>query len=199
MKARVDEPLDAISVEASKAARNMSKAEHRIAPNHRIAVARESHTTVLRKLAIATFARKFENPIRQLNRVIPLEHSLRNPGPVQLQAPYLPITRNRLREQPREPANEFNSETRPRTPPSLWAPIGSFQITSQCLRGLELSRPRNAWKWNHVSDIRHARHELNDALETQAETGMRCRPVTAQIEIPPIRGFIEPLIDHAAL
>jgi hypothetical protein len=71
----------------------MAKAEHRIAPNHRIAVARESHTTVLRELAIATFARKFENPIRQLNRVIPLEHSLRNPGLVQLQAPYLPITR----------------------------------------------------------------------------------------------------------
>ena len=144
VEARVDESLDAMSVEAPKATREMSEAEHRIAPNHRIAVARKSHTTVLRKVAVATLARELENPIHQLDRVIPLEHSLRNPGPVQLQAPYLPITRNRLRGQPREPANEFNSETRPRNPPSPRAPRGSFQIASQDLRGLELSRPRNA-------------------------------------------------------
>ena len=107
-----------MSVEAPKATREMSEAEHRIAPNHRIAVARESHTTALRELAIVAFAHELENPIHQLNRVIPLEHSLRNPGSVQLQAPYPPTTRKRLRGQPREPADEFDSKILPQRRPA---------------------------------------------------------------------------------
>jgi hypothetical protein len=74
-------------IEAPKATRKMSEAEHRIAPNHRIAVTRKSHTTVLREFAIVTLGRKLENPVDQLHRVIPLERRLRNPRPVQLRKP----------------------------------------------------------------------------------------------------------------
>jgi hypothetical protein len=89
----------------------MPEAEHRITSHHRIAVARESHTTILHKFAIATFARKFENPIHQLNRVIPLEQNLRNPSPVQLQALRPPITRTQ-RSIPRAKTTTLTETTR---------------------------------------------------------------------------------------
>ncbi len=111
VKARVDESLDAMSVEAPKATRKMPKAEHRIASHHRIAVARESNTTVLHKLTIAAFARKFENPIHQLNRVIPLEQNLRNLSPVQLQAPHPRNTRTQ-RSTPRAKTTTLAETTR---------------------------------------------------------------------------------------
>jgi hypothetical protein len=74
-----------LRIEATKATREVPKAKQRISANHRVAVPRESHAAVLREIAVIAFARKFENPIHQLDRVIPLEHSLRNLGPNQPQ------------------------------------------------------------------------------------------------------------------
>lgn len=87
VEGHVDEPLDALGVEAAKATREMPEAEHRITSHHRIAVARESGTTVLRKRSIAAFGREFENPVHQLHRIVPLERRLRNLRSVQLREP----------------------------------------------------------------------------------------------------------------
>ena len=76
VKTRVDESLDTMCIEATKAARQMSEAEHRTASNHRIAMPRESRTTIFRELAILTLGRERENPIDQLHRIITLERSL---------------------------------------------------------------------------------------------------------------------------
>jgi hypothetical protein len=73
VKTGVDESLDAIHVEATEAASEMPETEQRVATDHRIAMARESQTTIFSEFAIATLTREFEDPIHQLNRVIPLE------------------------------------------------------------------------------------------------------------------------------
>jgi hypothetical protein len=78
VKAGVDESLDPIHVEATEAAREMPEAEQRVATDHRIAMARESQTTILSEFAITTLTREFEDPIHQLNRVIPFECQFRN-------------------------------------------------------------------------------------------------------------------------
>jgi hypothetical protein len=83
VEGRIDEPLDAMDIEPTKTSREVTEAEHRVASNHRIAVTRESRTAVFREFSIAALGREFENPVHQLDRVIPLERGLRNPSFVQ--------------------------------------------------------------------------------------------------------------------
>ena len=50
---------------------------------------------------------------------------------------------------------------------------------------------------NHVADVGHARDELDDAFQSQPESGMRHGAEPAQIQIPPVVVRDQVLLLHA--
>ena len=67
------------------------------------------------------------------------------------------------------------------------------------LRLLELGVARGAREGNHVADVGHAGHELDEALEAQAKTGVGRAAVATEIEVPPVFALREPLFAQARL
>src|SRR3990172_1040810 len=55
----------------------------------------------------------------------------------------------------------------------------------------EIRAARCARKGNHVSDVFQAREIHHHALQAEAETGVRRRAEAAQIQVPPIRLFVQ--------
>src|SRR5205085_5225097 len=54
-------------------------------------------------------------------------------------------------------------------------------------RYLKINRPRRAWERNGVADVRDPRLIHDDALEAEAEAGVRDGAVAAQVAIPAVR------------
>ena len=45
---------------------------------------------------------------------------------------------------------------------------------------------RSSGKWDDISDVGHARHEEQQTLETETETGVRRGTEFAGVEVPPV-------------
>src|SRR5690625_1512268 len=56
---------------------------------------------------------------------------------------------------------------------------------------------RRARVGNHIANIAQPRHVAEQALKAQPETGMRHGAIAAQVHVPAIGGFVQPVLGHA--
>ena len=92
---------------------------------------------------------------------------------------------------PGKPGGESNRDFEPRCKwKFMMAALSGVADTARIYSGVrcasELPMPRRAGEGDHVADVGHAGEEHQQALEAEAEAGVRHGAVAAQVGIPPV-------------